>query len=130
MYLLPYTIIFEITALLAVVVGVFAWRQRQVPSARALEWLAWALTIWALFYTVELAVPTFEAKLLAAQLQYLGIICVPLAWLTFTRQYAGDHRWPSHPTFALLSIIPLITLGLVWSNQFHGLIWSSVSLNP
>src|SRR5687768_9251285 len=103
MHLLPYMIIFEITTLLSVVVGVFAWRQRHVPSARAIGWLAWALTIWALFYTVELAVPTVETKLVAAQLQYLGIICVPLAWLTFTRQYAGDHPWPSRTTFALLS---------------------------
>src|SRR5215213_3904519 len=124
----PYTMIFEFTTLLAVVVAVFAWRQRHVPSARALEWLAWSLAIWALFYTVELLAPRFEAKLLAARLQYIGIVCVPLAWLTFTRQYAGNHHWPTRRGFALLSIVPLITLGLVWTNDLHSLVWSSVSI--
>lgn len=130
MHVLPYMFIFEITTLLAMVVAVFAWRQRHVPSALALEWLAWSVAAWALFYTLELLAPRFEAKLLAARLQYLGIICVPLAWLTFTRQYAGDHHWPSRHKFALLSIIPLITLGLVWTNDLHGLVWSAVSMDP
>ncbi|MEP7188937.1 MAG: histidine kinase N-terminal 7TM domain-containing protein, partial [Roseiflexaceae bacterium] len=129
MHVLSYMFIFEVTTLLAVVVAVFAWRRRHVPSARALEWLAWSVVIWALFYTVELLVPGLEAKLLTARLQYLGIIGVPLAWLVFTRQYAGSHHWPSRRTFALLSVIPLFTLGLVWTNDLHGLVWSSVSLN-
>jgi signal transduction histidine kinase/HPt (histidine-containing phosphotransfer) domain-containing protein/CheY-like chemotaxis protein/PAS domain-containing protein len=128
--LLPYLIIFEIITLLAVVVAVFAWRQRHMPSARALEWLAWSVAVWVLFYTIELQAPTIESKLVAARLQYLGIICVPLAWLAFTRQYTGNHRWPNRRTFGLLSIIPLLTLGLVWTNDLHGLIWSDVTLDP
>src|SRR5690242_11245694 len=111
MLALPYLIIFEITTLLAVVVAVFAWRQRHVPSARALEWLAWSVAIWVLFYTLELLAPTFRAKLLAARLQYLGIVCVPLAWLAFTRQYAGNHHWPGRRALALLAIVPALTLG-------------------
>src|SRR5215207_9171557 len=122
MHVFPYLIIFEIITLLAVVVAVFAWRQRHVPSARALAWLAWSVAIWTLFYTVELQAPTFAAKLLAARLQYLGITCVPLAWLAFTRQYAGHDHWPNRRTFALLSIIPALTLGLIWTNDLHGLV--------
>src|SRR4051794_1137107 len=99
----PYTIVFEITTLLAVIVAVFAWRQRHVPSARALEWLAWSVAIWMLFYAAELLAAQLATKLLAARLQYLGIVCVPVAWLTFARQYAGNHHWPTRRTFALLA---------------------------
>ncbi len=47
---------------------------------------------------------------------------MPTLWLAFVLQYTGRAHWLTRRTVGLLIVEPLITLLLVWTNQFHGLI--------
>ncbi|EFK07936.1 PAS domain S-box protein [delta proteobacterium NaphS2] len=69
------------------------------------------------------------AKLLVAKFQYLGIVTVPPALLIFVLQYCGEDRWVKGRCLRWLFVIPALTLMLVWTNAFHGLIWKNVVLN-
>jgi hypothetical protein len=46
------------------------------------------LVVWSGAYAAELLVPGLGPKILAAKVQYLGIAVIPVAWLTFSAEYA------------------------------------------
>lgn len=61
-------------------------------------------------------------------LQYLGIVTVPVFWLIFASRYSGRDHWFKTRNFILISIIPLTTLIMVITNQYHGLFYVSTAI--
>jgi PAS domain S-box-containing protein len=62
-------------------------------------------------------------------MKYFGIVFLPFSWLFFICQYTGREK-VVRPRYIVLSLIePLMTILLVWTNEFHGLIWSTIKLN-
>ncbi len=53
---------------------------------------------------------------------------MPVAWLALALQYTGRTKWLAPRLLVLLSIVPLITLVLVWTNDIHHLIHAKVGL--
>jgi PAS domain S-box-containing protein len=84
---------------------------------------------WIMGYALELASVDLPAKFFWDKLQFIGICIIPTAWLVYTLQYTGREKWLKRRTIALLSIVPLITLLLVFTNEAHGLIWRHVWLD-
>src|SRR4051812_19756907 len=107
----------------------FIWRHRRVQGAGPLMILSLAAAEWSLGYALELATAQAPIAIVLAKLQYLGIVTLPVAWLIFAMLYSGYSRRVNWVTIALLSICPLITIVLVWTNEAHHLIWSNITLN-
>ncbi|HEX5690250.1 MAG TPA: histidine kinase N-terminal 7TM domain-containing protein, partial [Roseiflexaceae bacterium] len=121
-------ILFAVTAVV-VALAIYAWRHRSVVGAAALAWLTIAVAEWVLLYAIELVVSEPSTKVIAAQLEYFGIVNAPLAWLAFTSQYTGRGAWLAGRRMVLLFLVPVITLSLVLTNDSHHLIWSMVDRN-
>jgi signal transduction histidine kinase len=60
---------------------------------------------------------------------YIGITALPVLWLTFVLIYTGSAQWLNPPRLALLFVVPLTTLVLVWTNDYHHLIWVTSTLD-
>jgi len=88
-----------------------------------------AVAEWSLGYALELGSGDLPTKVFWAKVEYLGIVTVPVMWLLFSLQYTGRKKWLTRRNLALLAIEPAVMLLLVWSNDFHGLIWSNIKLN-
>src|SRR5690349_22216022 len=76
--------------------------RRSVAGAPAFVWLALAVAEWVLTYALELGTDNQSRKIFYAQIQYVGIALVPLAWLAFTLQYTGKRAWLTRARLALL----------------------------
>ena len=124
----PYIIPLLIAAIISLAFAFYAWRRRTIPGATAFLVLVLAVAIWSIGYSLEIASTDLAAKIFWAKVQYLGIVTVPVAWLTFALQYTQRDTWLSRRILATLAIVPLITLLLVWTNEAHGLVWSQLSL--
>jgi PAS domain S-box-containing protein len=107
----------------------FIWRHRRVQGAAPLMILSLAAAEWSITYALELATAQSPIAIVMAKLQYLGIVTVPVAWLIFAMLYSGYSQRVNWLTVTLLCISPLITIGLVWTNEAHQLIWPSITLN-
>jgi PAS domain S-box-containing protein len=83
-------------------------------------------TEWLLGYIFELGSTDLTAKIFWNNVQYFGIVTVPIGWLIFALQYTGRENWLTRRTIILLCIEPIVTLLLVFTNRFHGLIWDPV----
>jgi PAS domain S-box-containing protein len=64
-----------------------------------------------------------------AKLQYLGIVIIPYMWFVLSLQYTRQHdikqilpRW----VLWCISIVPLVTLILTFTNESHGLLWRDI----
>lgn len=119
-----------IGALFGLFLAFFIARKRPAPGARALVALLLGASLWSAGYALEFLSPGLEAKLFWAKFQYFGIAAIPLAWFIFAIQYLDTPLWlaRSLKRQALLGLIPSVTLGLVWTNEFHGLVWRQVQL--
>src|ERR671933_1966232 len=123
-YSLPDIFLFEVTALL-VVFALRAWRRRRIPGAMALVVLMSAGAVWAVGYALSLGAAELSTSIFWAEIKYLGIVTVPLAWLVFALQYTGREGWARRGVLTLLAVEPCVTLVLIFINGADDLFWSS-----
>jgi diguanylate cyclase (GGDEF)-like protein len=119
----PYGYLVLVAALLLLVLARFAWRRRAVAGAAPLALCLAAGAFWAAGYSQELSSADTAGRLLWGKLGYLGRVVIHPAWLMFSVHYTGRRIWLERRRWALLFVIPLITVLLVWTNARHGLIW-------
>ncbi|MBI5649139.1 MAG: PAS domain S-box protein [Chloroflexi bacterium] len=130
----PYLLPSGIAAIVAFVVAILALHRRTVPGALCFATLAFAIAEWSLGYTFELASANLAAQIFWAKIEYVGIVFTSVAWFAFALGYTDrrDARGKSYLTRRViigLSILPLITLALVWTNEHHSLIWSAIRVD-
>jgi signal transduction histidine kinase/PAS domain-containing protein len=114
-------------AVLSTGLAVFTWQRSRI--SKSFTFLMLALAEWSGAYVLELLAARIGAKLFWAQVQYAGIVVVPVAWLIFALRY-GDRIHPMKPRILVfLSIIPVITAGLAWTNDYHHLMVAEATLN-
>lgn len=124
----PYIIPLILAALISGWVAVYSWSRRANTGAIALTLLAGAVAEWSLGYALEIAGADLATKVIWGKVQYLGIVLVPLMWVGFAFHHANQAKWLALGTIIPLSIIPVITFGLVLTTEAHGLVWNEIGI--
>lgn len=117
------------TGILSSSLALIAWLRRPLPGALPLSLFTLCIAEWLLTYVGELQSTSLSSAIAWSQAEYIGIVGVSLGWLCFALEYTGHTRWLNWRTIVLLGLLPLTTLLLTWTNQWHGLIWRTVALN-
>lgn len=86
------------------------------------------VTIWAIAYSFELASTNLDTILFWVKVEYIGIALIPAFWLIFTLQYVGFDNYLNRKVVTAIFIVPVTTLILVWTNQWHGLHYYTSSI--
>jgi PAS domain S-box-containing protein len=126
---IPYLWALFTSAVVVAGFGVFAWRHRAVQGAIPFAVLCLIAVVWAVTNALEMAGTDLPTKLFWANAQYLCYGTLPLAWLVLVLQYSGRGAWLTPRRLAWLALEPAITVVLVWTNSFHGLIRQNVYLD-
>ena len=108
----------------------YLWPLRKSATVRFLHALLIGTGGWCLFYSGEILASTEHAKLIWAMSQYPFIGILPVAWAGLATSLRRNGRPPSRGTLAALAIVPLATQPLVWTNEWHHLIWRGYSIQP
>ncbi|WP_059411678.1 histidine kinase N-terminal 7TM domain-containing protein [Cupriavidus basilensis] len=110
--------------------ALLAWTRRDDPTVKAFLVLAGGTALWSGGRLLELSSSELEARVLWAQLQYVGILAVPIGWfcamLQLSRPKLAVPRW----LLSMHAVVSVVTLGLVFTNEQHRLIWSAIALVP
>jgi len=124
------TAVYLVTAVVGVTMAVVVWRRRGTPGGAALAGMIVAAAVWAVFDAIELGMPTVAGKRLAGQFQYVGIVSTAPFFFHAALGLAGRRR-PLAPA-ALVAVwgVPLVTLGMAVTSQWHQWLWRSVTLAP
>ena len=123
----PGAVLAAVSAAVSLAVAGYAWR-RPAPGATAVTAFSAATGVWAGASAIQGIVTTLDAKLLADQLQYVGIAVLPVAWFSFAAAYSGREHWVTKRTVAGLSVVPAVALVLVATNDLHGLVLADATL--
>ena len=102
------------------------WRK---PGARTFGLLMLAMMVWAAFYLLEIVLPFLPLKIISRKILYLGMSMSPPLWLGFALRYTGISNWWSLRGRVFLLTIPgAIAFVMGLTNDRHGLIWHSLSM--
>ncbi len=115
------------SALSCVVVGSLLWPRRRTPGAFTLLLIVGLACLWSLGYTAELVVDSRAAKILFSKLNYVPIAFLCPVWLVLASQLVGRDGWLTTRGLAVLFLAPLAFFLLALTNEYHGLMWRSVT---
>ncbi len=78
-------------------------------------------------FSLEMSSGNLADKVLWNDVEYVyGVFAAPL-FLALVLKYVGMDKWMTLRRAVLLSVIPLVTLVLLWTNDVHHLVYSSVT---
>jgi PAS domain S-box-containing protein len=106
-----------------------AWRRRPGNGERHFILVMLVMALWLAGYGLELSSVDFSTLFFWVRVEYFGITTLPALWLIFVLVYAGPARWLNPARRVFLFVMPLITLALVWTNDYHHLIWATTGLD-
>ncbi|WP_435196281.1 histidine kinase N-terminal 7TM domain-containing protein [Natronomonas sp. EA1] len=118
----------SVSALTTAGLGVVGWWYRRRPGAKPFVGLMAATTVWTLGYVVGLLTPMYAARLFWEQMQWPGIVFVPVFLFLFIVEYTGHDDLVTPLSVGVLVSIPVVTLALVWTNPWHRLVWAETML--
>ena len=126
----PYIFPLLVSTIISSFVAIYVWQRRATASgAMALALLALACAEWSLGYALEIAGADLPTKIFWGKSQYIGIVTVPLAWVIFAYFHSTPGARMTRRNVSLLSIVPLVTLILAFTNELHGLIWKDIRIH-
>lgn len=123
------TLIYLIAAIPYAWLGLYAWRKRPAIAVTTFAWAMLAMSVWAFGYSLEIFSSDLQTKLFIINIEYIGIISVPVFLLFFALEFTGKSHLLTLRTKLLLWIFPILVLILVWTNEFHHLMWDMETIS-
>lgn len=109
-----------ISICLSTYIGLFALR-RQIPGSKSFGYMALAQTAWLVGYALELTSTSLDGKIFWDNVQWIFAYLIPLAFLSFSLQYAGRETSRLRRLFGIFSVPVVIFILLLFTNDLHGL---------
>ena len=117
------------TVMLLTVLAVYAWRRRNLPGALPFAIYCLLGVLFLAAKVIEFLAVDFETKIFWFNTEYPWWLPGTTALTCFVLEYAWPGRWVTRRTLALLSIVPLLALALLFTNDFHNLLFRGYEFN-
>jgi PAS domain S-box-containing protein len=119
-----------VTAIISLQIVIAVYRIPPIRGRNPFLWMMMFAFAWSMILTFESAAPTISTKVFWSELEYFCNMGIPLFFLRFILAYNLTHKSWIERNFWLFFIIPVITLLLVFTNDYHHLIWTDFSWSP
>ena len=128
LYASPITLLLLINCVVLTLLGFYLIFGRDKKGSFIYACLMFAIAIWALFSAAENASLNVADRILFAKISYIGILASGPLWLLFTLKYTELNSKTFRTINSILIIIYFTFLLLVFTNDFHNLLWTSYEL--
>lgn len=122
-----YAIVLIVLGMLTLFIAAIVFR-RQGAAVHSFGHIMVGIAIWAIAYGFELASLTQEDMLFWINIEYIGISFLPALWMVFVLKFVGKDKWLKPFWLVMMFKLPVATLLLVWTNEFHHLHYKSTSV--
>lgn len=129
MYFYFYQVFMILSLVISLFVIALTWRRRYLPGAWAMIALVAATFIWTLGFYLEANSDTLGRQLFFNNIGYIGLMSVPVAWFVFALNYSNNRKLIRGWKTIFFCIFPLLIVVLIWSNDWHHLMWSNEYLS-
>jgi PAS domain S-box-containing protein len=124
----PFVLAQSVSALISVFTCAVAWRRRIAPGGTMFALMMTAVSVWTAAVALDEGAVGVPSKILLSKISYLGAVNIAPLFLLFAWKFRRDDVRVHPPVLLLLWVIPAAVLGLAVTNEWHGLVWSSVKL--
>lgn len=118
------------TVIVAGITAVAIWRRRSTRGVLWLFYLEISTAVWTFGIALESAAMTIPLKFFWSKIAYLGTTTVGPFFLLFAYEYSQQPRLSNQKILLTLLIIPILTNLLAFTNEFHNLIWTGLTISP
>ena len=118
-----------LSIIICAVIMFHSWRLRRDSHGIAFFFLALGCIIWAFCNIMEYGFNTLSTKTFWVSIEYIGIEMVIVAWFIVIANFTGQTKFTTRRSILLLCIIPIITVFLIWTNRYHGLMRRNITLD-
>ncbi len=124
----PFTIPFLAAAAISIRFATLIWPRRKAPGALPLFIHVIGLGIWSGSTAAMWVSTSLNAQLFWLEFSSLGVILTPLTFLLFSLQASHHEQLLKRRWLFLLAIEPAVSLILLWTNDYHHLVYSPAEL--
>jgi hypothetical protein len=117
---LPVDLVFFGSAVLSLFIALVIILKHAEPGGTAFALVMISVSLWLVFRVFEGVAESISDKVFWAKFEYLGIATLPAFYFIFASQFSRKDRWITTKNLLLFSVIPLLTLVLVFTNDMHG----------
>jgi len=114
---------------LLLVLAFYIRQFRDTDGVDAFSLFLVAISVYSVFYSMEVSLTELDSVLLSYKLQYLGISFIPPLFLLFSMGYTGRKHLITHSLKITIFFIPAITLLMVFTTDYHNFFHESFYLN-
>ncbi len=107
--------------------SLYLWYRHHTSAARTLVLILLSSSTWVVCRILNLSSSTPQIGILLERIEYIPLTLVYVAWFIFTLQYTGREKWVTRRNVALIALIPLVTLLLVFTSDYHPLMSNLVT---
>jgi predicted DNA binding protein/PAS domain-containing protein len=118
-----HVLLLGVSAVITGALAVYALYHRQEPGSTPFAALMVVVTVWTTCFAAGLVTLSPRWRVFWAAGRWVGAAFVPVWFLVFALEYTGYDDAVTWRSFAALSAFPLATVGVVWTNSVHHLIW-------
>jgi diguanylate cyclase (GGDEF)-like protein/PAS domain S-box-containing protein len=122
----PYSIPLFIAASISALIAVAIWSRRSAPGALSLFVHMLALTVWSASAVGMWLSATLADQVFWMKVSTLGMLLAPTTLFLFSLQVSLNKRSIPLWWILVLCIEPLVGVGLVWTNDFHSLVYRQI----
>lgn len=113
------------------VVAVIAWQKRDGPVGLFFALGMTSLAFWTLASALDYASVPVALKVMFARFQYIGYNSALAFFVMTVIAFTGKSHWlKSRRIVALVWFLPLSSILLAWTNDWHGWLWSGFTSSP
>lgn len=112
---------------LSIWTAVLARTRRGVPGGAPFGWLMIAVAVWTFTSALHALVPDTGTRVALAKVQYLGVAPIGVLWLLFISAYSGAAWLENRLLRAAIWIVPVTTLALAATNDWHHAYWTAIT---
>ena len=126
----PYVGVLLINSLVSVALAFLVLRQRNTPGKAALTLLMAAALELSITNALEVASVDLATKIFWAKIEYIGTQSGPVLFLMFALDYTYQAEWLHPRNIFLLWVLPVASMIMAATNEWHHLVWTSITPNP
>ena len=116
-----YALLLLLSALVALMVAVIAWRRRSAPGALGLILFEASAFIWSLCYLLQWVLTDHGPSVFWLAVRLVGVLTAPMAALIMVLGYTGRRRLLTGPMIAVLLAVPVAFVLLAATDALHHL---------
>ncbi|WP_454766973.1 histidine kinase N-terminal 7TM domain-containing protein [Cupriavidus campinensis] len=126
----PLVLCLTIAVVCSVGMVIATWPRRDDPTIQAFLVLAGGVAIWSGGRLLEISADNLDGRIFWAKAQYVGIVMVPIGWLVAMIHLSRPRYVVPWSKLWLPVLVAVISMVLVFTNERHHLIWTTIEKMP